>query len=51
MKHKDGGGGGGASPRGTAAVSTTRRGKKQKGRLYTLTTGPLPQPKFNAIVA
>jgi len=39
-----GGGGGGGSGRST-------KKKKLKGKLFTLTTGPLPQPKFKAIVA
>lgn len=51
MKDKGGaasGGGGGGAP---TTTTTTKRSKKNKGRLYTLTVGPLSLPKFNAIVA
>ena len=46
-----GGGGGGGQQAPSGAATTTKRSKKNKGRHFTLSIGPLPQPKFNAIVS
>lgn len=51
MKDKgEGSGGGGGQQAPGGAATTTKRSKKNKGRHFTLSIGPLPQPKFNAIV-
>jgi hypothetical protein len=56
MKNKEGssvhstsrGGGGGGSG---SHNNSSKKKKTNKGKLFTLSTGPLPQPKFKAVVA